>query len=313
MAKAKEISGLDCAADALRWATEVLRVRFDEVIDSRGGALDFSSIEGVHQMRVATRRLRSALHDFAPLMKKKFSRKTRKEIKRIADALGVVRDHDVAILALEKLHEKADTESLKAGLKNFIGERNAARRAARLDLTEAIALSRITDLQERFGAEVDVISSRKSSKQRVSFSAAGGEVVGTSLQNLLALGTSLYHPFEYKELHEMRIAAKRLRYAVELFTACWGEAIAPYAEEIAEMQAALGEAHDCDVWIKSLGERLPHKHSARTADSNHQTALWLLSEFVKKRTKQYRLALKIWRRWQNEQFAERMQLLLKTI
>ncbi len=60
MAKAKEIAGLDCAADALNWAAEVLRVRFDEVVGLRGAALDFSDIEGVHAMRVATKRLRSA-------------------------------------------------------------------------------------------------------------------------------------------------------------------------------------------------------------------------------------------------------------
>ena len=65
--------------------------------------------------------------------------------------------------------------------------------------------------------------------------------------DLLNLGESLYHPFQFKELHKMRIATKRLRYAVELFTACWGESMTPFAEEIAEMQSYLGEAHDCDV------------------------------------------------------------------
>jgi hypothetical protein len=42
MAKAKEITGIDCAADALLWATEVLRVRLGEAIDARDAALDFS-------------------------------------------------------------------------------------------------------------------------------------------------------------------------------------------------------------------------------------------------------------------------------
>jgi CHAD domain-containing protein len=46
-----------------------LRVRFDEVVNLRGAALDFRSIEGVHNMRVATRRLRSALRDYTPFMK----------------------------------------------------------------------------------------------------------------------------------------------------------------------------------------------------------------------------------------------------
>ena len=54
MAKAKEITGLDCAADALLWAAEVLRASFGEVLTLRSAALDFTDIEGVHAMRVAT-------------------------------------------------------------------------------------------------------------------------------------------------------------------------------------------------------------------------------------------------------------------
>jgi CHAD domain-containing protein len=68
MAKAKEIIGLDCAAPVLERAAEVLRVRFDEVVNLRGAALDFSDIEGVHSMRVATEAVRSALRDYTPFM-----------------------------------------------------------------------------------------------------------------------------------------------------------------------------------------------------------------------------------------------------
>lgn len=312
MAKAKEISGLDCAGDALEWAAEVLRVRFDEVIDLRGGALDFSNIDGVHAMRVATRRLRSALHDFAPLVKKPFSKKLRKDIKRLAGVLGGVRDQDVAIVALEKLSGKAEDESIKAGLATFIKERNIVRDSARLDLTEAVAISKITVLQDKFATAIDKLAARKSSKKNVSFSEAGRAAVTDGLRELIDTATSLYHPFQFKELHKMRIAAKRLRYAVELFTACWGEAIAPFAGEIAEMQGYLGEAHDCDVWIKSLSERLASAEKDPAPDQNDRlTAVWLLSRFVKKRTKNYLSALKLWRRWQSEQFVGRMRLLIE--
>jgi len=120
MAKAKEITGLDCAGGALEWAAEVLRVRFDEIIDLRGAALDFSDIEGVHGMRVATRRLRSALRDFMPLMNKRPSKRIRRELKQIADALGAVRDQDVAIVALEDLRAGAENELIKAGIERFL-------------------------------------------------------------------------------------------------------------------------------------------------------------------------------------------------
>lgn len=307
MAKAKEITGLDCAADALLWAAEVLRVRFEEIVSLRGAALDFSDIEGVHGMRVATRRLRSALHDFAPLMKKRLPKSLRKDLKQIADALGAVRDQDVAIVALERLQAEAESELIKQGVGKFIKERSELRDAARLDLTEAIAISRMNTLQEKFSASLDKAISRKKSKRTVSFNEAGHDAVAAGFKDLINLGGSLYRPFNITEQHEMRIAAKRLRYAIELFVACWGASIAPFAEEIAEMQSFLGEAHDCDVWIESLGERLEQERAdAATDEGDYQTAAWLLSEFVKKRTREYRSALKLWSEWEANHFADRM-------
>jgi CHAD domain-containing protein len=308
MAKAKEITGIDCAADALEWAAEVLRVRFDEIVSLRGAALNFSDIEGVHSMRVATRRLRSSLRDFMPLMKKRPLERVRKQLKQIADALGAVRDHDVAIVALESLLAEAKTEPIKEGIKRVIEERGKLRDKARLDLTEVIAVSRLNEVQERFQRAIDKAAQPKKNGGIVSFNEAGREVVATSWQDLHDLGTSLYAPFDIEEIHKMRIAAKRLRYAVELFAACWGEKMEPFAEEISQMQSFLGEVHDCDVWIESIGNSL--QNFAGNDEKNkgdYQAATWLLSEFVKKRTKEYRSALKLWGEWQTTGFAERMQ------
>lgn len=308
MAKAKEITGLDCTADALRRAAEVLRARFDEVVNLRGAALDFSDIEGVHSMRVATRRLRSALRDFMPLMDKRPSKRVRKELKKLADALGAVRDRDVAILALEKLQTEAETALIKEGIGKLLKERNDLRETARLNLTETLADRRLDDLQKRFTTTLDKAARQKNRKRTVSFNEAGREVVAAGLQDLLDLGASLYEPFKTEELHEMRIAAKRLRYAVELFVSCWGKRIAPFADEIADMQSFLGEAHDCDIWIESLGARLHHgQDDAAINGSDYQTAVWLLSEFVRKRTKEYRSALKLWSEWKANDFSEKMR------
>jgi CHAD domain-containing protein len=312
MAKAKEITGLDCAANALEWAAEVLRVRFDEVVNLRDAALDFSDIEGVHSMRVATRRLRSALHDFTPFMDKRPPKRVRKELKQLADALGAVRDQDVAIVALEGLQVEAENEPIKEGIGKLLKERSGLREVARLDLTEALTVGNLNDLQERFTATIDKVARRKKSKQIVSFKEAGRKVVAGSLQDLLDLGVSLYEPFKTEELHEMRIAAKRLRYATELFVACWGARIAPFADEIAEMQSSLGEVHDCDIWIESLGKRRQRgQENVMINGSDYQTVAWLLSEFVKKRTKEYRSALKLWSEWEANHFAERMRAMIQ--
>lgn len=310
MAKAKEITGLDCAADANLWAAEVLRVRFEEIAEARGAALNSDDIEGVHQMRVATRRLRSALRDFAPLMRRRPMKKMKRDLKRVADALGAARDEDVAIVALERLQSEAKDEQVKTGVEKLIAERRATRERAQLDLMEKLAVTAIDDLQTRFTAAIAEATKRKKSARVVSFNEAGRAAVSESLREFCDLSRSLYEPFNIEELHELRIAAKRLRYAIELFTACWGKAIAPFAAEIAEMQSFLGEVHDADVWIDDLSGRLRAADAKTTESGERQANVWLLSEFVKERTRNYRAALKLWGDWQANDFVERLRAVI---
>src|SRR4029453_12774743 len=102
MAKAKRIKGIDCKSVASAGIKLVLLTRFDELCSFQAAALDWSDPEGVHSMRVASRRLRSALRDFTPYLHKRRLSSVLKSLRDIADALGEVRDQDVAIMALEK-------------------------------------------------------------------------------------------------------------------------------------------------------------------------------------------------------------------
>jgi CHAD domain-containing protein len=61
MAKAREIPGLDGAMTYAQAAALTVEVRAQEIFDHADGVLDTSRIEGVHDMRVATRRLRAVL------------------------------------------------------------------------------------------------------------------------------------------------------------------------------------------------------------------------------------------------------------
>ncbi len=298
MTKAVKVREIDCQTDAIERITEVLRLRFEEMAGLRGVALDFSNIEGVHDMRVAARRLRSALRDFSPFLKKNLWKNVRRELKRIADALGAVRDEDVALAALEKLQAQAETEEIRAEIEEFGKNRRQKREQARLDLIEALAVAHFSPLQDEISAVLEESLRGKNALRNLSFNEAGNIAVNGSLDEFCDLSDALYQPCEINKLHKLRISAKRLRYAVELFTACWGEKIAPFAQEIAEMQSALGDVHDCDVWIENLGEKLQkQKHHA-------QSDLWLLSEFSKKRTKNYLKALKLWNKWNAENLLE---------
>lgn len=78
-------------------------MRTKEVFEHSHGVLDVEQIENVHDMRVATRRLRSALEVFEPCFPRKRFRRALREVKDLADALGERRDRDVQIEQLARL------------------------------------------------------------------------------------------------------------------------------------------------------------------------------------------------------------------
>lgn len=321
MAKAAEITEMDCRASVFDDARLILRARLEEMIALRENALDFSDIEGVHNMRVASRRLRGAFSDFAPFLRKKeFPRRL---LKDVADALGSVRDEDVAIQALEKLQAKAKRETA-AGIAQLADERRQRREHARTILREAISESALNRLRDKFeaGLERSARVNHKRAAQETgkhsdewSLRRAGREIILARFTDLKNLSTSLHHPFEIERLHRMRIAAKRLRYGIELFSTCWGKSLARMAGEIAELQKSLGELHDCDVWIDDLGARLDRNHQAGTSEATtikgddiqvRQAAVWLLSYFTKERTGHFRDALARWHQWEATAFHARL-------
>ena len=318
MAAAKEIEGLDCGAGALEGIALVLRTRFGEMFDLRSEALGAEEVKGVHDMRVSSRRLRSALRDFRDFYGRKGLPKRR--LKEVARALGDVRDHDVALDALEKMRAEADGAAAE-GIEHLINERRAVRERARARLAPVIAEEPLGELRQKFltwlehscsgGREV---KRTHGATQIASFRQAGVEVIGSRLEELLELGDSVHHPFNFEPLHRARIAAKRLRYALELFSPCWGGALKPLAREVSELQTALGDLRDCDTWIEDLGPRLDRRREQsdsivlRVADLPvRPAAAWLLGHFTKERGEHFNRALTLWQGWEAEGFFGRVR------
>jgi CHAD domain-containing protein len=107
VARAREVSGFDCEEPFADAAGRVVAVRAAEVFEHSEGVLDIDDIERLHDMRVATRRLRAALEVFAPCFPAKRHRKALKRVKRLADALGERRDRDVSIEFLNEFSPQA--------------------------------------------------------------------------------------------------------------------------------------------------------------------------------------------------------------
>ena len=72
------------------------------------------------------------------------------------------------------------------------------------------------------------------------------------LQEMMDWSADIRDPARVEELHNMRIAAKRLRYTMEVFAPCFGLEFAQVLKTIEEIQERIGAIHDCDVLIPLL-------------------------------------------------------------
>lgn len=123
-------------------------MRSEEVFAHSEGVLDIDDIEALHDMRVATRRLRAALEVFAPCFPAKRRRKALKRVKRLADALGERRDRDVAIEFLAGFAAEAP-EADRAALEALIERLRGEQRRANDDLAPFLAAKRLEKLRRR--------------------------------------------------------------------------------------------------------------------------------------------------------------------
>lgn len=139
---------LDCDESFAQAAVRVVKVRSKEVFGHSEGVLDLADVERVHDMRVATRRLRAALEVFEACFPSKRHRKALKKVKALADALGERRDADVEIALLESLVEEA-AEADRGALLALIESLRLRQAEANEALAPFVAPKRLKKLRRR--------------------------------------------------------------------------------------------------------------------------------------------------------------------
>ncbi|MFL5901171.1 MAG: CHAD domain-containing protein [Solirubrobacterales bacterium] len=147
MARARDVE-LDCEASFALAAARVVEVRAAEVFERSAGVLDLEDVEPVHDMRVATRRLRAALEIFEPCFPRKRFRKALKRVKTLADALGERRDLDVEIELLGGLDGEVAEEEREA-FRALLGDLRSRQRQANDDLAPFVTAKRLKKLHRR--------------------------------------------------------------------------------------------------------------------------------------------------------------------
>jgi len=151
LAKARDIPGLHAELSYREAAARTVSVRSQELFDHADGVLDTSDIERVHDMRVATRRLRAVLEIYEPCFPRRQLRLALDDVKALADALGERRDPDVHLAQLDEF-AAAVKPADEPGVEIFAERVRAEQAAGNEALAAALAELQETDLRGRLAS-----------------------------------------------------------------------------------------------------------------------------------------------------------------
>jgi CHAD domain-containing protein len=153
VAKAGEIEVDPYEPFALAGA-RIVRMRADELFSHGDEVLDTADIERVHDMRVASRRLRAVLEIFEPVFPQGDFKTVLRDVKALADALGERRDPDVHIDAMQEL-EAAMQAANRPGIEALVKRQRARQAAGNATLQTALEHTREADLHARLHSLAD--------------------------------------------------------------------------------------------------------------------------------------------------------------
>jgi CHAD domain-containing protein len=252
---------------------KALQARLPVLAQEIDGVRAADDIEYVHRMRVASRRIRTALALFGEELPRKHAAAWRAEMRRITRALGAARDTDVQIDWVQQFWQHTTDEAQRAGLERLLLRLHQQR--TRLQGKVMKALDRLenkhilVDMSETLQALVSKAETDAAPPADLPPRAA--DAILARLEELLAFEPHVAHPEHIHELHQMRIAAKHLRYTLEVFEPLYNRALRKPIKIVKEIQELLGEVHDCDVWLEYVPQFIEEER-ARTLTYFGETA-----------------------------------------
>ena len=260
-------------------------IRATDRIQSHHAAARLGDPEGVHQMRVATRRLRSDLRSFAPLVDEPWSLGVQTDLAWLADALGQVRDSDVMTQRLA--HKASDLRPATDLLFQRLDAQAGQRREA---LHEVLRSDRYRMLLETLVRAAQNPPLARDAGRAIS---AMSVHIAPLWDKVVAAAHKAADTPSDDTLHTLRIRVKRVRYAAEALADTLPRSRGPerLARRAAKLQGILGEHQDAAVaqrvlheaaaaeeaeleFVIALGRLIEREHAAAKTSARQWRSAW---------------------------------------
>ncbi len=207
----------------------------------------------LHDARVATRRLRELLPLCAGEVTGGAVPRARRRARRIGRAFGGVREIDVALDLVASLSDERLPAAGAGRLRHHLTEERASRR---LRLLANVTGAQLRKLSRDVADLVGALDARPSTGAWAAALAARTRRHAERVRVAVAEAGSLYAS---ERVHEVRIAAKKLRYALEIAAAAGDIETAAATARLKSVQDTLGRLHDREV-VQSLIRAMPLPH-----------------------------------------------------
>jgi CHAD domain-containing protein len=218
-------------------ASRILEIRFADIEEILPHATRMDSdVDSVHQLRVSCRRAAAALKAFGPLVGRR-GRKLDRWLKRLRRAAGPARDADVLAA---RLRRELNPAGRCAQL--VVARVQEAQRDARRRLVAVGKRASHGGLKDAARSCVKALRKSKSAAAERPFAEFARAALIAAADDMLAIDA---HEATFEELHELRIAGKRLRYSIELFHSAADPRLRSESYPIVEeLQDRLGTLND---------------------------------------------------------------------
>lgn len=254
---------VDPSMTAGQVAYAVLRRQFRIFLQNEPGTRLGEDIEALHDMRVATRRLRAAMATFRPFLSPRMLA-FRDEFGQVARALGEVRDLDVQLERMEgwRASFPPDRVHVLDGIERLLRRR---RTAARKRMLQVLDSRRYERLCSRFATALRAGPPKSFAPGRAPILAVAPDLVERRYRKVRKLGDRIRKSSPPEAYHLLRIEAKKLRYALEFVgNGIYGKPALEFSARVTALQDLLGLHQDAYVAIdmleelaSSAGRRLP--------------------------------------------------------
>lgn len=313
---------LDKLHETNMWCIMAVSERLNTMIAEMPAVVSGEDMDSIRRTRVASRRLGTALNILGSKCVLSEMRPFERTVRKIRRLLGRARDLDVQMQSVSVFQKESGEKRFEAGIARLLLRLKQQRSHIQPAILKTLAQIEKDGILARFSELLHRAQIRyKMQDGKVDFAATrqiAFEALHLRLQVLCSLAPFLKIPTAVTQQHRMRVEAKRLRYAIEIFKNLYDDDLDEFIQIIKMLQDHLGALHDADVWIETI-PLFTENEKNRTLEyfGNTKNFFRLLPglQYIQKNQQDLRAAVYeksvfFWRKMEEEGLLKRLECIL---